>query len=74
MCLVCDADVLKEQDLATAQSSVINKAYNKLKIPLDRAKYLLRLKGFQFDKEQTINDPELLTEVVLSFCNCRTEL
>ena len=55
--------MLKEQDLATAQASAINKAYAKLKNPLDRAKYLLRLKGFQFNKEQTMDNPELLTEV-----------
>eukprot|EP00210_Caulerpa_lentillifera_P005282 g5046.t1 len=54
----------KEQDLASKHAMRINKAYQKLKNPLDRAKYLLKLRGFVFDRDQTISDPEFLSEMM----------
>ena len=39
----------EEQDWSLAQASLLNDAYRKLKNPLERTKYLLRLEGVEFE-------------------------
>lgn len=43
---------------------MINKAYNTLKNPLSRSKYLLKEKGVQVNESDSLEDPELLMEVM----------
>ncbi|AIF81594.1 co-chaperone HscB [endosymbiont of Acanthamoeba sp. UWC8] len=43
---------LIEQSIALNNSALINQAYKVLKTPLLRAEYLLKLKGFDIDKEE----------------------
>ncbi|KAG1152937.1 hypothetical protein G6F37_000650 [Rhizopus arrhizus] len=54
----------REHEYAQLQSSVINKAYNTLKNPLTRAKYILSQKGYKLSEEDSLTDPELLMEVM----------
>ncbi|KAG1451053.1 hypothetical protein G6F56_008184 [Rhizopus delemar] len=54
----------REHDYAQLQSSIINKAYNTLKNPLTRAKYILSQEGHGINEDDSLNDPELLMEVM----------
>jgi molecular chaperone HscB len=50
--------------LAQTQSSYLNKAYNTLKDPLARAQYMLALNGVEVAESESLEDPELLMEVM----------
>jgi molecular chaperone HscB len=53
----------RERRLSVQQAARINDAYQTLKSPLQRARYLLQLKGIEFDDErETHLDPEFLME------------
>ncbi|CAN6338255.1 unnamed protein product [Urochloa humidicola] len=54
----------KERSYAAEQSAHVIDAYRTLNKPLSRALYLLKLEGIHVDEEQTINDPELLMEMM----------
>ncbi|KAI4975605.1 hypothetical protein ZWY2020_049212 [Hordeum vulgare] len=54
----------KEKDFAAGQSALVIEAYRTLSKPLPRALYLLQLEGIHVDEEKTINDPELLMEMM----------
>ncbi|KAG2445892.1 hypothetical protein HXX76_000496 [Chlamydomonas incerta] len=56
----------QEREFSAAHASLINLAYSILKSPLSRANYLLALKGVNAGEafEGTIDDPELLMEVL----------
>ncbi|KAF7094887.1 hypothetical protein CFC21_097163 [Triticum aestivum] len=54
----------KERDFAAGQSALVIEAYRTLSKPLPRALYLLQLEGIHVDEEKTINDPELLMEMM----------
>ncbi len=52
-----------EQAISVQQAAMINDAYNTLKSPLTRAKYLLELNGIVLnDETNTIMDPEFLMQ------------
>ncbi|KAI7861691.1 hypothetical protein BDF14DRAFT_1865699 [Spinellus fusiger] len=53
-----------EYEMAQAQSSVINKAYQTLLNPLARAHYLLALKGRHVGESESLQDPQLLMDVL----------
>ncbi|PVU87782.1 hypothetical protein BB559_005887 [Furculomyces boomerangus] len=53
-----------EQNLAHIQSTWLNKAYETLKNPLSRSKYILKLHGRQVGEEENVNDPEFLMFVL----------
>lgn len=50
--------------MAQTQSSYLNKAYNTLKDPLARAQYMLALNGVEVAESESLEDPELLMEVM----------
>lgn len=53
----------RDRRLAVQQAAHINEALNTLKLPLKRARYLLKLNGVEFDDEkETTMDPEFLME------------
>ncbi|CAM0141470.1 unnamed protein product [Umbelopsis sp. WA50703] len=54
----------EEYQLAQNQSSFLNKAYNTLKEPLARAQYMLALNGVEVSESESLEDPELLMEVM----------
>ncbi|KAK6231967.1 hypothetical protein SCA6_002040 [Theobroma cacao] len=54
----------KEREYAAEQSGRVIDAYRTLSKPLARAIYILRLEGVDVDEEQTVSDPELLTEIM----------
>ncbi|XP_066314505.1 iron-sulfur cluster co-chaperone protein HscB homolog [Miscanthus floridulus] len=54
----------KERGYAAEQSALVIDAYRTLSKPLSRALYLLKLVGIHVDEDKTINDPELLTEMM----------
>nr|CAB3465839.1 unnamed protein product [Digitaria exilis] len=54
----------KERGYAAEQSALVIDAYRTLRKPLSRALYLLKLEGIHVDEEKTINDPELLMEMM----------
>ncbi|CEG66256.1 Putative Fe-S protein assembly co-chaperone HscB [Rhizopus microsporus] len=54
----------REHEYAQLQSSVINKAYNTLKNPLTRAKYILQQQGQKIEEHDSLENPELLMEVM----------
>lgn len=54
----------EEYQLAQTQSSYLNKAYNTLKEPLARAQYMLALNGVEISESESLEDPELLMEVM----------
>ncbi|KAK8624507.1 hypothetical protein V6N13_065848 [Hibiscus sabdariffa] len=54
----------KEREYAAEQSARVIDAYRTLSKPLSRAIYILRLEGVDVDEEQTVSDPELLTEIM----------
>ena len=52
-----------ERRLSVQQSSWINQAYQTLRNPLERSKYLLQMNGVELSGENaTIRDPEFLME------------
>ncbi|KAF9102320.1 hypothetical protein BGX29_004733 [Mortierella sp. GBA35] len=53
-----------DQVYAQQQSSLANKAYSTLKEPLSRANYMLELLGAPIHETQSLNEPELLMEVM----------
>lgn len=55
---------VREQELSSEWSSLINKAYKILQSPLERGEYLLRLHGVILPEDNTINDPEFLSEMM----------
>lgn len=50
--------------LAAAQSSQLNKAYQTLLSPLDRAHYILSLHGVQECETEKLQDEELIMQVM----------
>lgn len=53
----------RDRRLAVQQAALINEAFHTLKHPLKRARYLLQLKGIEFDDERaTAFEPEFLME------------
>lgn len=54
----------KERAFAAEQSALVIDAYRTLSKPLPRALYLLQLEGIHVDEEKTINDQELLMEMM----------
>ena len=52
----------REQRLALEQSASLNEAYQALKSPAKRARYLLALKGGELPLEVTVHDPEFLMQ------------
>ncbi|KAI9323632.1 hypothetical protein BX666DRAFT_1847513 [Dichotomocladium elegans] len=54
----------QEHGFAQMQSSTLNKAYNTLKDPLARAKYLLEHEGVEVGESDSLDDPALLMEVM----------
>ncbi|KAG0207438.1 hypothetical protein BGX28_001319 [Mortierella sp. GBA30] len=53
-----------DQIYAQQQSSLANKAYSTLKEPLSRANYILELLGAPIHETESLNEPELLMEVM----------
>ncbi|CAG8499595.1 2852_t:CDS:2 [Ambispora leptoticha] len=54
----------QEYMYALNQSSIINGAYQTLRDPLARAQYMLRLNGILVTESESIEDPELLMQVM----------
>ena len=52
----------REQRMALEQSASLNEAYQTLKSPSRRARYLLELKGNDVPLEATVHDPEFLMQ------------
>jgi len=54
-----------EREFSAGNSSLVNEAYKTLKDPNERAKYILKLNGIDVEDEATtIDDPELLLEIM----------
>ncbi|KAI1308010.1 hypothetical protein EDD11_004346 [Mortierella claussenii] len=53
-----------DQIYAQQQSSLANKAYSTLKEPLSRANYILELLGASIHETESLDEPELLMEVM----------
>ncbi|KAJ3057441.1 hypothetical protein HK097_006369 [Rhizophlyctis rosea] len=53
-----------EKELSDQQSSFINKAFQTLRDPLARAKYLLNQVDMKVEESSSLDDPELLMEVL----------
>lgn len=54
----------EEKEISVNYSSLVNKAYSSLQVPLKRAEHLLELKGDKLGEEQTVDDPEFLMEMM----------
>ncbi|XP_063929865.1 iron-sulfur cluster co-chaperone protein HscB [Zophobas morio] len=54
----------KEKDISEEFSSLVNKAYNTLQMPLKRAIHLLHVKGETIEEGQRIDDPEFLMGIM----------
>ncbi|CAG8495034.1 4387_t:CDS:2 [Paraglomus brasilianum] len=54
----------KEYAYAQQQSSMINKAYQTLRDPIERSLYMLELNNVTIDEAESVDDPELLMEVL----------
>ncbi|KAL1512826.1 hypothetical protein ABEB36_002348 [Hypothenemus hampei] len=54
----------EEKEISANYSSLINKAYNNLQVPLKRAVHLLQLKGNKLNEDQKIDDPDFLMEMM----------
>jgi molecular chaperone HscB len=54
----------RERALSLQHATNLNQAYEVLKEPLERAEYLLGLRGRAVDREATISDPKLLMEAM----------
>lgn len=53
-----------EQNLSATISSVVNKAYKTLSIPIKRAEYILQLKGITIPEDNNAVDKEFLFEIM----------
>ncbi|KAB1222536.1 Iron-sulfur cluster co-chaperone protein HscB, mitochondrial [Morella rubra] len=54
----------KERGYAAEQSARVIDAYRTLSKPLSRAIYILKLEGVDIDEEETLDDTELLSEIL----------
>ncbi|XP_058830795.1 co-chaperone protein HscB homolog [Topomyia yanbarensis] len=54
----------KEKLNSLEWSSLVNKAYKTLNVPLERATYILHQKGILIDEENTSVDPEFLSDMM----------
>jgi len=57
---------IPEREASASSSSVVNQAYQALKAPMGRARYLLRLYGYNYleeGAENTFDDPSLMMEM-----------
>lgn len=54
----------EEKAISADFSALVNKAYNNLQKPLERAEHLLHLKGHQITENTTVSDPEFLMEMM----------
>ncbi|KAK3227053.1 hypothetical protein Dsin_006915 [Dipteronia sinensis] len=54
----------REREYAAEQSARVIEAYRTLTNPLSRAIYILKLEGIDVNEEETVSDPELLTEIM----------
>ncbi|CAB4494879.1 unnamed protein product [Rhizophagus irregularis] len=54
----------QEYNYASQQSSLINKAYQVLRDPLSRAKYMLQLNNISISESESLQDQELLMEIL----------
>lgn len=55
----------REKRIAVQQAALINEALHTLKTPLRRARYILQLRGIEFnDEKETSHDPEFLMEQI----------
>ncbi len=52
----------QERRIAVQQAALVNEAYDTLRVPLKRAKYLLALSGYSVDEQQSAMDPLFLME------------
>lgn len=59
---VCRTD--EEQNISVEYSSLLNKAYSNLQVPLKRAEHLLNLRGEHIGEDQGVEDPMFLMEVM----------
>lgn len=53
-----------EKNISEEYSSLLNKAYGNLQIPLKRAEYLLKLKGEEISEAATIDEPTFLMKMM----------
>ncbi|KAI9160498.1 hypothetical protein LWI28_008699 [Acer negundo] len=56
--------LISERDYAAEQSARVIEAYRTLTNPLSRAIYILKLEGVEVNEEDTVSEPELLTEIM----------
>lgn len=54
----------REREYAAEQSARVIDAYRTLTKPLSRAIYILKLEGVDVDEEQTVSEPDLLSEIM----------
>lgn len=52
---------------------MINNAYKTLHTPLERGEYLLELEGIELPEDNTISDPEFLSEMMEQNEEVRTD-
>lgn len=53
-----------EQNLSAEISSLVNKAYKTLGTPINRAEYILELKGVTIPEDNNVVDKEFLFEIM----------
>jgi molecular chaperone HscB len=54
----------KEKATAATYSSLLNKAYETLRSPLQRAEYLLSLRGAEMGEAESLEDKEFIMKVM----------
>ena len=54
----------RDQDIAAAQSSLLNEAYKTLQSPVLRAQYILTQNGFPPSETDKLTDRELVMEIM----------
>ncbi|XP_044507162.1 iron-sulfur cluster co-chaperone protein HscB homolog isoform X2 [Mangifera indica] len=54
----------REREYAAEQSARVIEAYHTLRNALSRAIYIMRLEGVDVNEEETLSDPQLLTEIM----------
>jgi molecular chaperone HscB len=52
----------REKRIAIQQAALVNEAYRTLKIPVERAKYMLKLENIELNEQGTTNDEAFLME------------